>query len=57
MYLNPEDVYNLVIGHITSIKPKINDQLSSWLKGCDYNAMNVSPRDLNYKFSLLSKVF
>jgi len=57
MYLNPEDVYKLVIGHITSIKPKINDQLSSWLKGCDYNAMNVSPRDLNYKFSLLSKVF
>jgi len=56
MYLNPEDVYKTVINHITSKKPKINDQLSLWLKLREYNAMNISPRDLNYKYHLLSKV-
>lgn len=56
MYLNPEEVYKTVINHVTLKLPKINDQLSQWLKERDYNAMNISPRDLNFKYYLLSKV-
>jgi len=56
MYLNPEEVYKAILKRITSKKPNINEQLSLWLKNCDYNATNISPRDLNYRYYLLSRV-
>jgi len=56
MYLNHEDVYKMIISHISIKKPQINKLLSDWLGEKDYNAMNVSPRDLNTKFLSLSKV-
>jgi len=56
MYLNHEDVYKMIISHISIKKPQINKLLSDWLGEKDNNAMNVSPRDLNTKFLSLSKV-
>lgn len=55
MYLNNEDVYKMIISHISIKKPAINKLLSDWLAEKDYNAMNVSPRDLNSKYLSLSK--
>ena len=56
MYLNHDDVYKMIISHISIKKPMINKLLSNWLEKKDYNAMNVSPRDLNSKFLSLSAV-
>lgn len=36
--------------------PKISELLSQWLKYCEYNLTMVAPRDLNFRYYLLSKV-
>ncbi len=57
MYLNQEEVYKIIISHISINKPNINRLLSVWLgEKQNYNEMNISPRELNSKFLALSKV-
>ncbi len=56
MYLNNDQVYNLIIQNLSLIKPEINELLKKWLIGKDGNALNITPREVNTRFQLLSKV-
>jgi hypothetical protein len=57
MYLNQN--YNYIIEHLSKKKRNIEDLFSVWLnhKNNYYNLMNISPRELNERYKMLSKPF
>jgi hypothetical protein len=57
MYLNQN--YNYIIEHLTRKKRNIEDLFSTWLnmKTNYYNLMNISPRELNERYKILSRPF
>jgi hypothetical protein len=57
MYLNQN--YNFILEHLARKKRNIEELFSSWLnmKSNYYNLMNISPRELNERYKVLSKPF
>jgi hypothetical protein len=45
----------MIINQISQQNDKINKSLQDWLHKKDYNEMNITPRELNFTFELLSK--